>query len=80
MSASAPAIAAIRDVTALVGNDFTPQRVDLTLRDGQIAAIAPAGQGADGRRRVRPRTARRSTAVACWPCPASSTYTTIFVS
>ena len=48
MSASAPVVAAIRDVTALIGNDFTPQRVDLTLRDGKIAAIAPAGQGADG--------------------------------
>jgi 5-methylthioadenosine/S-adenosylhomocysteine deaminase len=48
MSPSAPPVAAIRDVTALLANDFTPQQVDLTLRDGKIAAIAPAGHGADG--------------------------------
>jgi 5-methylthioadenosine/S-adenosylhomocysteine deaminase len=46
VSAGAPQIGAIGNVTALVGNDFTPQRVDLRLLDGKISAIEPAGQRA----------------------------------
>ncbi|HEY7067790.1 MAG TPA: amidohydrolase family protein [Chloroflexota bacterium] len=49
MSPTAPPVAAIRNVTALIGEDFAPRVVDLTLRDGRIAALAPAeqGEGAD---------------------------------
>ena len=41
----APTVSAITNVTALVGPDLEPQRCHLYIRDGVIAAIAPAIDG-----------------------------------
>ena len=41
----APSVSAITNVTALVGPDLEPQRCHLYIRDGVIAAVAPAIDG-----------------------------------